>query len=72
MRRTDLVDQPTKAPTRKVKGAATWGLAGVLAIGVLDGLGIAIPGCDASALPITEALTGLVAVVGGYLTRDRA
>lgn len=74
MRRTDLIDQPTAAPTRKVKATGAWGGLMVLGLVVLRGAGVEVPGLDGDVLDaaVPGVLTGLGAALAGYLTRERA
>lgn len=68
-----LQNQPTAAPTRKVKGAGTAGALTLVVLVVLEGAGIDVPGFEPSNIGelLVTALTGLGALVGGYVTRER-
>lgn len=70
--RGDLTDQPTLDPTRKVAFSGIAGLLMVLVLTVLGALGVEVPGVDLDALPVTEAITGLVMWVSAYLAREKA
>lgn len=70
---TLLHDQPTAAPTRKVKEAAKAGIVGTVAIALVTAFvtGEPIPeevACGAGSF----ALGSLVAVARGYLAREQA
>lgn len=66
------VDQPTKAPTRKVLSGGLWGALAVLVLGVGAALGLDVPGVDEGSLPTGEALTLLVTGAAAWFTRERA
>ena len=81
-----LVDQPSRAPMRKVTAAALWGAAGTAAAGVavrvVEARYPIISGPDVNAFILLAvpaafvaapaAVTGAVAFVAGYFTRNRA
>jgi hypothetical protein len=66
---SELINQPSKVPTRKV--AAT-GIGGILSVAVLAGLNAWVPGLGDI---LTEPVYALVAVAGawlsGYITKER-
>jgi len=65
-----LIDQPTSAPTRKVKGAGAAGLVTALCIAAIDHW---LPGLGERIGPeIAGLIVAAAATVGGYFTRDRA
>jgi hypothetical protein len=70
----ETVDQPTSAPTAKVRAAGTAGAAAgaasILIVFIAGELGLEISNEVAAA--ITALLTTLLAVAGGYLKRERA
>lgn len=69
-RDTALVNQPTKAPTRKVAASGLWGALVVVALLLLHAAGVEVPGVDPAELPAGEVLTLLVTVAAGYISRD--
>lgn len=67
----DLQDQPSKAPTRKVGASGAIGLLVVIALSVVGGLGVEVPGVNVDELPVGEAFTGLVMFITAYMARER-
>lgn len=66
---SELVTQPTKAPTRKMTAT---GIGGIIAVGILAAANAWIPGLGDI---ISEPVYALVAVAGawltGYMTKER-
>lgn len=65
-----LVDQPTKSPTRKVTASL---IAGAIAAGVIGVLNFLIPDADLGALaePLALMLAPLVGPIVAYFVRER-
>lgn len=67
---TDLVDQPTAAPTRKLKAVVIAGLLTTAVIGVINTY---LPGVgDALGPTLSGIITVAVSAVAGYFTRNAA
>ena len=83
--RPPLVDQPSKAPMRKITSAAIWAAAGTAAAGILirvieahvpilagpDVAGFIRLAVPAAFIAAPAAIAGAVAFVAGYFTRNR-
>jgi hypothetical protein len=67
----ELVDQPTKAPSRKVKAAGLGGVLGAIPAPILSLLDL-LPVSDAVLGAISAALTLLGSLAAAYLARERA
>lgn len=67
---TDLVNQPSPAPTRKLQAV---GIAGAITAGIIAGVNAYWPGIGDQFSPaIGAAVATLVSVIAGYFTRNRA
>jgi hypothetical protein len=67
---SDLVKQPTPAPTRKISAV---GIAGALTAALIAGVNAIWPGVGDQIGPIAgPIITAAVAFVAGYMTRERA
>jgi hypothetical protein len=67
----ELVTQPSKAPTRKVKAAGLGGILGAIPAPILAMLDL-VHVSDATLGTISSALTVLGSVAAAYLTREKA
>lgn len=63
-----LINQPTSAPTRKVAAAGIWGLVAALAFAAIEYFA---PGMSLNPV-VSSGVTGAVAWLAAYFTRDRA
>ena len=67
---SDLINQPSAAPTRKLQAV---GVAGAITAGIIAGVNAYWPGIGDQFGPAIGALVAtVVSVVAGYVTRNRA
>jgi hypothetical protein len=65
---TELVNQPSAAPVRKLQGT---GVAGILTIAILSLLDLYVPGLsEVISEPVYAGVVLAVGLVGGYFTKS--